>query len=150
MAVDNLGLVLRHNGQLTEAIAAHRDAAAIHHETGDRQGEGSALNDLGQALQEEDRYNEAITAHEEAAAIRHEPATGTEKTMPGGIPGKRATSRPANNITARFHSLMTTESSRTGRCYPWSGAPNAEYAWLASEWRTEMVTRRLACSARVG
>jgi tetratricopeptide (TPR) repeat protein len=64
MAVDNLGLVLRHNGQLTEAIAAHRDAAAIHHETGDRQGEGSALNDLGQALQEEDLYNEAITAHE--------------------------------------------------------------------------------------
>ena len=55
-----------------EAISAHQDAAAIHRETGDRNGEGRALDDLGLALQEERRFEEAISAHQDAAAIYQE------------------------------------------------------------------------------
>jgi Flp pilus assembly protein TadD len=38
-------------------------------ETGDRHGEGRALNNLGLALLEVRRFEEAISAHQDAAAI---------------------------------------------------------------------------------
>ena len=41
-------------------------------ETGDRHGEGTALNNLGIALKEVRRFEEAITAHQDAAAIFRE------------------------------------------------------------------------------
>ncbi len=46
-----------------EAITAHRDAAAIYRETGDRHDEGWALGNLGNALRRVGRFEEAITAH---------------------------------------------------------------------------------------
>ena len=55
-----------------EAITAHQDAAAIFRETGDRHGEGRALDNLGIALREVRRFEEAITAHQDAAAIFRE------------------------------------------------------------------------------
>ena len=55
-----------------EAITACRDAAAICRETGDRHGEGMALNNLGLALAEVRRFDEAITAYQDAATIRRE------------------------------------------------------------------------------
>ena len=55
-----------------EAITALQDAAAIFRETGDRHGEGMALNNLGSALLEVRRFEEAITAHQDAAAIFRE------------------------------------------------------------------------------
>ena len=59
-------------GRFGEAISAHQDAAAIFQETGDRHGEGMALNNLGLALQEVGRFGEAISAHQDAAAIFRE------------------------------------------------------------------------------
>ena len=41
-------------------------------QTGDRHGEGTALNNLGNALHEARRFDDAITAHQEAAAIFQE------------------------------------------------------------------------------
>ena len=58
--------------QFDEAITAHQDAAAIYRETGDRHGEGGALNNLGVALVEVRQFDEAITAHQDAAAIYRE------------------------------------------------------------------------------
>ena len=55
-----------------EAVTAHQDAAAIYRETGDRHGEGAALNNLGVALREVRRFEEAITACQDAAAIYRE------------------------------------------------------------------------------
>jgi tetratricopeptide (TPR) repeat protein len=55
-----------------EAITACQDAAAIFRETGDRHGEGGALNNLGNALQEARRLAEAITAYQDALAIYRE------------------------------------------------------------------------------
>ena len=55
-----------------EAITACQDAAAIFRETGDRHGEGMALNNLGIALREVRRFEEAISAHQDAAAIFRE------------------------------------------------------------------------------
>ena len=49
-----------------------QDAAAIYRETGDRHGEGGALNNLGIALRQAGRFEEAITAHQDAAAIYRE------------------------------------------------------------------------------
>ena len=57
---------------MEEAITAHQDAAAIFRETGDRHGEGTALDNLGLALREVGRLEEAITAHQDAAAIFRE------------------------------------------------------------------------------
>ena len=55
-----------------EAISAHQDAAAIFRETGDRHGEGQALNNLGLALPLVRRFEEAISALQDAAAIFRE------------------------------------------------------------------------------
>ena len=44
----------------------------IYRETGDRHGQGMALNNLGLALRDARRFEEAITAHLEAAAIYRE------------------------------------------------------------------------------
>jgi Tetratricopeptide repeat len=52
-----------------EATTAHQDAATICRDTGDRHGEGMALNNLGLALQEAGGFDEAITADQDAAAI---------------------------------------------------------------------------------
>ncbi len=46
MALNSLGLALRNMRRFEEVITAHQDAAAIHRETGDRHGEGVALNNL--------------------------------------------------------------------------------------------------------
>ena len=59
-------------GRFEEAITAYQDAAAIFRETGDRHGEGIALNNLGMALREVRRFEEAITAAQDAAAIFRE------------------------------------------------------------------------------
>ena len=55
-----------------EAITAHHAAAAIYRETGDRHGEGLALEGLGLALQEVRRFAEAATAYQDALAIYRE------------------------------------------------------------------------------
>jgi tetratricopeptide (TPR) repeat protein len=55
-----------------EAITAHQDAAAIFRETGDRHGEGLALEGLGLALDEAGRSREAMTAYQDAIAIYRE------------------------------------------------------------------------------
>ena len=47
MALNNLGIALREVRRFEEAITAHQDAAAIFRETGDRHGEGMALDNLG-------------------------------------------------------------------------------------------------------
>ena len=49
-----------------------QDAAAIYRETGDRHGEGIALDNLGLALEGVRRFEEAITACQDAAAIHRE------------------------------------------------------------------------------
>jgi tetratricopeptide (TPR) repeat protein len=59
-------------GRFAEAISALQDAAAIYRETGDRHGEGTALNNLGLALQEVRRFEEAISALQDAAVIFRE------------------------------------------------------------------------------
>ena len=61
---------------MEEAITAHQDAAAIFRETGDRHGEGMALDNLGVALREAGRFEEAITAHQDAPRSSGRPATG--------------------------------------------------------------------------
>jgi tetratricopeptide (TPR) repeat protein len=71
-ALNNIGLALRNLRRFTEAVAAHRDAAAIYRQTGDRSGEGGALSNLGLVLQEVRRFNEAITAQRDAAALFQE------------------------------------------------------------------------------
>ena len=42
-------MALQEVRRFEEAITAHQDAAAIYRETGDRHGEGMALNNLGVA-----------------------------------------------------------------------------------------------------
>ena len=74
-----------------EAITAHQDAAAIFRETGDRHGEGMALNNLGLALVEVRRFEEAISACQDAAAFFRE--TGDrywESTALGNLERYRA------------------------------------------------------------
>jgi tetratricopeptide (TPR) repeat protein len=63
---------LREAGRFEEAITACQDAAAIYRETGDRHGEGHALDNLGNALRGLGRFGDAITAHRDAAAIYRE------------------------------------------------------------------------------
>ena len=76
-----------------EAITAHRDAAAIFRETGDRHGEGQALGNLGPLLLEVGRFEEAITADRDAAAIFREIGDrqdeGTAVNNLGGALGER-------------------------------------------------------------
>ncbi len=67
-----LGLALREIRRFDEAITAHYQDLAICLETGDRHGEGAALNNLGNALQDVRRFDEAITAHQNAATIYQE------------------------------------------------------------------------------
>jgi Flp pilus assembly protein TadD len=62
-------------------MSAHQDAAAIFRETGDRHGEGMALNSLGIALREVQRFEEAISAHQDAAAIFPETDDGHSEDM---------------------------------------------------------------------
>jgi hypothetical protein len=63
-----------------EAIITLQHAAAILRQTGDRHGEGVALNNLGVALRDFPWSPlDAITLHEEAVAIFRETATGTPK-----------------------------------------------------------------------
>jgi hypothetical protein len=59
--------------RLDEAIRAHEEAASIYRETGDRHGEGIALNNLGLAIPKVwPRTNEAIATLQRAAAIFQE------------------------------------------------------------------------------
>jgi tetratricopeptide (TPR) repeat protein len=67
-----LGLALREVRRFEEAITAHQDAAAIYRDTGDRHGEGLALEGLGLALEDMDRPGEAMTAYQDALAIYQE------------------------------------------------------------------------------
>lgn len=66
-----LGLALRNNRRLTEAIAAHTRACGIHRERGDRLGEGKVWDMLGVSLTEARRFDEAIEAHERARELAH-------------------------------------------------------------------------------
>ncbi len=59
-------------GQVGRVRRVARLAAAIYRETGDRHGEGLALEGLGLALQEVRRFEEAMTAHQDALAIYRE------------------------------------------------------------------------------
>ncbi len=65
----NMAEYLQWRRRFDEAMTVYQDAAAIYRDTGDRRGEGAALNNLGNALQEVRRFDEAITAHQDAAAI---------------------------------------------------------------------------------
>ena len=55
-----------------KAIAAHREAAHIFREIGDRHAEGNALNNLGLGLLKMRRFNKAISAFERAIALYEE------------------------------------------------------------------------------
>jgi len=59
-------------GRFDEAITALQDAVATFRETGDRHGEGVALDNLGNALRYAGRFDEAITAHQDAVGIFRE------------------------------------------------------------------------------
>jgi tetratricopeptide (TPR) repeat protein len=52
-----------------EAIEAHQQATAIYRETGDRHGEGMALNNLGLALREQGRLIKAGKAFTPCAGV---------------------------------------------------------------------------------
>ncbi|MFD9093220.1 ATP-binding protein [Streptomyces collinus] len=70
-ALRYLGLALRGNRRLAEAIEAHTRACGIHRERGDRLGEGKAWDMLGVSLTEARRFDEAIEAHERARELAH-------------------------------------------------------------------------------
>ena len=116
-----------------EAITAHRDAAAIFRETGDRNGEGIALGNLGPALQEVRRSEEAITACQDAAAISGKPATGTARAsrwatsawpcrgaaVRGGdhrVPGRRGHLPGDRRPARRGQALSNLGARAAGRC----------------------------------
>ena len=80
-ALDNLGLALAAVGRSEEAITAHRDAAAVFRETGDRHRESIALNNLGLALQRVGRSEEAITVLQDAAAVFRETGDRHRESM---------------------------------------------------------------------
>jgi len=63
---------LRHRRDHSKKPRSQQDAAAIYRETGDRHGEGMALDNLGAALHQVRRFEEAISAHQDAAAIYRE------------------------------------------------------------------------------
>jgi tetratricopeptide (TPR) repeat protein len=67
-----MGNALQEMRRFEEAISAHRSAAALYRETGDRHREGGVLNNLGIALRMVRQFEEAITAHKGAAAIFRE------------------------------------------------------------------------------
>ena len=71
-ALNNLGLALQAVRRFEEAIAAHRDAAAIFRATGQRHGEGMASHNLGMALEHVRRFDEAITAYLQDLAVCRE------------------------------------------------------------------------------
>jgi tetratricopeptide (TPR) repeat protein len=71
-ALTILGLALVEVRRFEEAITAHEQAVTIFGETGDRHGEGMALNNLALALAQVRRFEEAITAHEQDLAICRE------------------------------------------------------------------------------
>lgn len=66
-----LGLALRNNRRIDEAVAAHTRACAIHRERGDRLEEGMSWDMLGLSLTEARAYDEAIAAHERARELVH-------------------------------------------------------------------------------
>jgi tetratricopeptide (TPR) repeat protein len=69
MALNNLGVALREVRRFEEAISAHRDAAAIYRETGDRHCEGQPLGNLARAYQEMQQGGRAAECWQEAAAV---------------------------------------------------------------------------------
>jgi tetratricopeptide (TPR) repeat protein len=69
IALNNLGMALRHTRRFEEAITAHQRAVRISRDVGDHHGEGNALGNLGIALQEMRRFEEAITTHQDAVQI---------------------------------------------------------------------------------
>ena len=112
-ALDNLGLVLQGAGRLEEAITAHRDAAAIFGETGDRHGEATALTNLGAALGAECA---GLTRRSSRTAMRPRssgrPATGTARAL------RWATSARA---TGGVRASLRRRSPRPGYGPPSSG-----------------------------
>jgi tetratricopeptide (TPR) repeat protein len=71
-ALNSFGLALQAVRRFEEAIAAHRDAAAIFRATGQRHGEGMASHNLGMALEHVRRFDEAITAYLQDLAVCRE------------------------------------------------------------------------------
>lgn len=70
-AWNRLGLALRNNRRIEEAVAAHTRACAIHRERGDRLEEGMSWDMLGVSLTEVRRFDEATAAHERARELVH-------------------------------------------------------------------------------
>jgi tetratricopeptide (TPR) repeat protein len=68
-ALNNLGLALQAIRRFGEAVAFHRDAAAISRRIGNRPLEGIALHNLGMALQDLRLWAEAIDAYRQDLAI---------------------------------------------------------------------------------
>ncbi|MBB5931455.1 ATP-binding protein [Streptomyces echinatus] len=66
-----LGLALRNNRRIEEAVAAHTRACEIHRERGDRLEEGRTWDMLGISLTEARRFDDAIAAHERARELVH-------------------------------------------------------------------------------
>ncbi|QIJ60744.1 tetratricopeptide repeat protein [Streptomyces sp. JB150] len=68
-AWNRLGLALRNNRRIEEAVAAHTRACEIHRTRGDRLEEGLSWDMLGIALTEARAYDEALAAHERAREL---------------------------------------------------------------------------------
>jgi tetratricopeptide (TPR) repeat protein len=67
-----LGRFLNFRRYFDDWITITTTARNILHQTGNRHGQGTALNNLGLALQQVRRFEEAITAHTQAATIYQE------------------------------------------------------------------------------
>ncbi len=71
-ALNNLGVLLKDQGQLVEARRAHERSLAIRREIGDRSWTAVSLSNIGVVLFEEDRLREATTYYKESLAICRE------------------------------------------------------------------------------
>lgn len=80
-ALNNLGLALQAVRRFDEAVASHRNAAALSKMTGERHAEGAALHNLGMALEGLRLFGEAVAAYRQDLAICQEsgdlPGEGT-------------------------------------------------------------------------
>jgi hypothetical protein len=91
VTLGNLGMALVEVRRFEEAISAHRGAAAICRETGDRHREGVTLGNLGMALVEVRRFEEAVECWREAAAAMRDAG---DREAAGRLEQLAANSRP--------------------------------------------------------
>src|SRR5205814_1483740 len=71
-ALNNLGVVYRHQGRWAEAEEAYQQDLAICRQSGDRVGEGQTLNNLGGVYRPQGRWAEAEEAYQQGRAICRE------------------------------------------------------------------------------